>query len=464
MNLLGLLIGFAGVIEIYNSRSFLYKKGFLAYLLFLLGTILASYAKFSSGVFLLVMLVGLQSYIFIKHRRSNNYSLHFANFIFVSAVMILVYIVDLSGRIKESRFIAVTLSPDFYSATSALNAFVEGLIQTPRMALSYMGIPAWLFISGTLLLLALAILNNYTKLKFNPLSLFDLDLILVAYVLIPIVLGFHFNMWNGHDPNSENQYLGIWLLWFCSFVAVVVKLISVSRTKHLLRIVILNSFVSLSLVYAFGAGDGIVLKQTGSVGVYLLVAFLNALVLSGSRSGFASIIATGVVISIGMVSVYQSNEFPYRRLPTYQQNVAYEIGLSKTTIYMDPHTVKSLNSVKSDILQGGWSQENPIIDATGHNPGLIFALGATTIRTLIPTWSNLPGTARVFEYSLENLSTSEKLKDPEKYWFMIEDSGLLGTTWNTSSSLVAFIESKLKIKIDLVGKFGSIGIYKPINP
>jgi hypothetical protein len=171
--------------------------------------------------------------------------------------------------------------------------------------------------------------------------------------------------------------------------------------------------------YAFGTGNNYWVQMT-SVSIFVLLAALAV-----SSPWFASSHAKGSLLAVGFVVQFLSllliiNAIanPYRNpQPLTENKVTISIRDRSSLKLADSHG-KYLNDLKLLANQSGFRSGTPMIDMTGHSPGVIYSLGAKAIGS---AWifGGYPGSADYVSNTLSHVSCEQLVKS----WLLGESEG-----------------------------------------
>ncbi|MDW3681746.1 hypothetical protein RA280_08285 [Cupriavidus sp. CV2] len=188
------------------------------------------------------------------------------------------------------------------------------------------------------------------------------------------------------SPPSQipGQYRG--LLFFAVPFGAGLAGFSVYRFKGLVKIkwsqwVLCSSLLVFPYAYAFGTGNNYWIPIAGG-GIFLILSGVSLLgpiapyvrlpsvLLS---LGLAVQVITAALINLGLAS-------PYRQpAPLSQNDVVIEVGRPGSTLVLEKDNARYLSAARGIAGQAGLKRGMPMIDLSGHSPGVVYALGANSV-------------------------------------------------------------------------------------
>lgn len=170
------------------------------------------------------------------------------------------------------------------------------------------------------------------------------------------------------------------------------------RWKHCLLV---TALLFLPYAYAFGTGNNywIPIAAGGVFFVYAGAIVLGMIVATGAR--MRSLLFFG--ISVQIVSVLLVNEglsTPYRQpTPLDQNDTVAEVGMAGSTLVLAGSHANYLATASRIAAQHGFTRGMPMIDLSGHSPGLVYAMGGNAVG-MAWTLGGYPGS---IPFATENL-------------------------------------------------------------
>ena len=229
--------------------------------------------------------------------------------------------------------------------------------------------------------------------------------------------GFNFSLFNfSHYCRTWTYYIGQFLLPFLFFYLILACLkicftplrlrskhflssffrfpcpnvVSISdRSKHLANSQVTNVLIfTLPFAFAFSSSNGFFSHAS----LTLLFVVLGFFRLCNSRSSsipnlsffvykscFLTLTLIPVFISTYLLSMYSECQFPYQS-STPLSEAKYETNISTNSkLYLSNTKSKYINSIKTTMVEEGYTQGQYVLDLTGNSPGLVYALGAKAV-------------------------------------------------------------------------------------
>jgi hypothetical protein len=157
--------------------------------------------------------------------------------------------------------------------------------------------------------------------------------------------------------------------------------------------------IALSVLYAFGSGNGFVAQLTGASGLIALAGFHLLASVAKHRRAITSI-AT-VVLLLGALQVTrEAQHHPYRQPPRSAQRYSLEIREGFGSVYVDIQMKQLVHELRLAMKTHGWNDNMRLLDLTRYSAGLVFMLGAKPPLTIIPTVGGYPTVNEVAEWSI----------------------------------------------------------------
>jgi hypothetical protein len=297
------------------------------------------------------------------------------------------------------------------------------------------------------------------------------------FVGIPISIGFFsitamMSLGAIHQNAGFGQFqsLMIFGLVFASIFAVTV----IGRT-HALKSVTTSRwalacmFLALPHVYAFGTTNNY-WQSAGSAAIFWLLA--GVIVLSPlvrQRRSWMLLLPLAIAGQAVTATLLQTGlEQPYRQPQPLRLNTStLELGPQKSALVLSDSYAEYISGATSAAKAAAFEPTTPVIDLTGHSPGLLYALGA---ESLGQAWiiGGYPGSSRFAQAALAR-ATCEKIASA---WILLEPEGPRSISTQLLSSLGADFPGSYNIAGFWFTAKGSGGystsrrqeFYKPILP
>ncbi len=135
-------------------------------------------------------------------------------------------------------------------------------------------------------------------------------------------------------------------------------------------------------IYAFGSNNNYWVP-IGCAVFFLLLGSLSPIAgrLTGSKSCLSGLVIMGISVQILIVTVV-SDAFsnPYRNPTPLKYNSAkLAIGKDDSTLFIPKPQETYLTTIANTLKINGFKRGWPMIDLTGHSPGVLYYLGANVI-------------------------------------------------------------------------------------
>lgn len=165
----------------------------------------------------------------------------------------------------------------------------------------------------------------------------------------------------------------------------------------------------LPVCYSVGT-NGSLPAHTQMAAVFAVVAMmlplrrLHSLELIHGGAVMAVLTMLSLPMLVSQLRSLGDSAFTYRlRTGLLDQKFALELGAHRRPLHLDASTHDSLSELQHRMLELGYQIGQPILDATGDGPGLVYALGG---RPLGVAWllGGYPGSERVAARLLDGLS------------------------------------------------------------
>ena len=237
------------------------------------------------------------------------------------------------------------------------------------------------------------------------------------------------------------------LLLFSAPVGVVLAGLSMFSFKDIGQIgwplaMMFLTVLAFPYAYAIGTGNNY-WTLIGSAGVFVVLAsltILRPLTLQPNFGGMLLVVGfslqTLVVILLG--GAFAS---PYRQpQPLYRNDVGIEVGQVGSKLILSEDHATYLSSVTRLASQNGFQQGVPMIDLSGHSPGVLYALGADSIGVAW-TLGGYPGTAKFVTRGLQGVPCEQL----SAAWVLSEPKGPRPVPWDVLTSFGVNPENDYKI-------------------
>lgn len=179
------------------------------------------------------------------------------------------------------------------------------------------------------------------------------------------------------------------------------------------------SIASMPYAYAFGTGNNYWIP-IGTAGGFVALAGLTLLAPLARHSWLGStLMGTGLLLQLLVVMLVDGAfTFPYRQpQPLHKNESTLAIGERQSTLILSATHSKYLTALIESARRNGFQRGGPMIDLSGHSPGVLYAMGANSIGVAW-TLGGYPGTAQFVIRGLqdvpcEQLAAAWTLSEPK---------------------------------------------------
>jgi len=230
---------------------------------------------------------------------------------------------------------------------------------------------------------------------------------LIAFFLFAFVDG----LWAGYSEKYVNQMWAVSGVFVISIASLISNKFDCSEWPNQNEIFPVVILIALSVLYAFGSGNGFVNQLTGATGLIALAGFhLLASVAKQRRTGAS--IATFVLLLGTLQVTREAQQNPYRQPPRSVQKYSLEIREGFGSVYVDVQMKQLVQELRLEMETHGWNDNMRLLDLTRYSAGLVFMLGAKPPLTIIPTVGGYPTVNQVAEWSIsQTLMMDSEWKD-----------------------------------------------------
>ena len=174
------------------------------------------------------------------------------------------------------------------------------------------------------------------------------------------------------------------------------------------RILTTLLFLLLPHVYAFGTNNNY-WQVGGSAGFFWLLAGLVfiAPALRGRKAIYTFLPLVILTQFIIVILVQRGMELPYRQpQPLRLNSHAVEIGSNSSNLVLSEGYATYLDNAIRVSGLAGFKSGTPVIDLTGQSPGILYAIGATSIGQAW-TIGGYPGSFKLADEALKKVSCAQ---------------------------------------------------------
>lgn len=208
------------------------------------------------------------------------------------------------------------------------------------------------------------------------------------------------------------------------------------------------SVLAMPYVYAFGSGNNYWIP-IGTAAGFVAIAGIALLAPLTRHSWLGSaLVSTGVSLQLVVVILVNGAfDSPYRQPhPLSRNEVILEVGMSGSELILSEPHARYLSSLIDAASRNGFQRGKPMIDLSGHSPGVLYALGANSIG-LAWTLGGYPGTAQFVIRGLQDVPCDQLAEA----WTLSEPKGPRAVPAEVLASFGAASEADYQI----VGEFKS---------
>lgn len=248
------------------------------------------------------------------------------------------------------------------------------------------------------------------------------------------------------------------LIWSVPFAAVLLSF-SLSQFKGIAKITRGQWALAVTLsifpyAFAFGTSNNY-WYFGGMVGVFWVLAGVVVLASSTINQNLtSSLVALGLATQLVTATQIMSGmEGPYYQpVPLRKMDYQVELSPKKSTLLLSESFGRYISNAITLANQAGFKNGFPMIDLTGHSPGVLFAIGAssTGLPWIIGDYSKNSG----FAYSGSETNAVDALKastceELSSAWILTEPNGPVKLSPNILSTFGADVSKDF----DVVGSF-----------
>jgi hypothetical protein len=202
------------------------------------------------------------------------------------------------------------------------------------------------------------------------------------------------------------------------------------------------TILAFPYAYAFGTGNNYWIP-IGSAGAFVVLASLTILRPLARQPNLSSMLLVAGLSLQTLVVVLLSGAFasPYRQpQPLHRNDVVMEVGRVGSKLILSESHASYLSSLTRLASQNGFQKGTPMIDLSGHSPGVLYALGADSVGVAW-TLGGYPRTARFVTRGLKGVPCEQL----SAAWVLSEPKGPRPVPWGVLTSFGANPENDYKI-------------------
>lgn len=290
-------------------------------------------------------------------------------------------------------------------------------------------------------------------------------LLLYFVQVLVIVLGLAFFYLIPLSPLTS--YLGSDVLQGAALFAVIAMIFALFRRKYIPAqhgkyLVLVVPFLGFTYAYAFGTGNNYWIP-IGSAGFFIVLAGLLAISHIAGRQEFPRVLLTVAivvqVISLGLL--LKGLEHPYRQTsPLFNNGYAIDLGTQGGQLRLADNSGEYISAARNVFSASGFTKGTPVIDMTGHSPGVLHVVGADSVGVAW-TLGGYPGSTAYVEKALK-LVPCEQLAQA---WLITEPKGPRPLSEKVLESFGASLSDGFEVVGVLHSPDGEAQtVYKPAHP
>lgn len=171
-----------------------------------------------------------------------------------------------------------------------------------------------------------------------------------------------------------------------------------------------------------------------------------------------------IALALGIVStttylIVTSQGAPYSSSSLYEQTQATTVGLSPSSIVLDPNKAQAIGGMR-DVIQEAGGSDVRLIAIGPNTPGIAFGSGATVPKSITLSWFGLPGDVALARSNLERLDLAEWC-DAWMVTSPLRNSPLEGQTEQIATIFADFAERQWPSDYTLELQQGDFSLWKP---
>lgn len=243
-----------------------------------------------------------------------------------------------------------------------------------------------------------------------------------SQVLI-IVLGFVFFYLQPLAPLTF--HLGFDILQRAVLLALIAIFLSLFRYEcHFARrgkyLALVIPFLGFTYAYAFGTNNNYWIPIGGCGFFIVLIGVLAVSHLAGRKEFSRMLLTVAIVVQVVSLGLLvRGLQHPYRQpSPIFNNDYAIDLGTQGGRLMLENGFGEYISVARNVVALSGFNKGAPMIDMTGHSPGLLHAIGAESVG-LAWTLGGYPSSAEYVERALR-LVPCKKLAQA---WLITEAKG-----------------------------------------
>ena len=313
-------------------------------------------------------------------------------------------IVAFATRLEEGALLAKVLDNDY---TLRRIVRLEDLVLERKLAVALLILAASVFGAMWIVILDIKAFRKYIPFVSAAISALG---VLAA-----------FNLFQMAQIRPENRSLLIFAIPLgVVFAGILAHLSTKGSQKKDFHWPLMVTLLILPYVYAFGTGNNY-WTLIGSACLFVIFSGLLTLwpLAAHPRLGTILLVVGFTVQAVAFVLLRQGLNSPYRQpQPLYKNDVPTDVGKFGAMLVMSNIHARYLASAMNVAEKSGFVRGTPVIDLTGRSPGVVYALGASSVGA---AWmlGGYPGTSDFVSRALKSVPCKQLVSA----WVLTEPQG-----------------------------------------
>ena len=221
-------------------------------------------------------------------------------------------------------------------------------------------------------------------------------------------------------------------------------------------------FLFLPYIFAFGTSNAYWYQAQLVVYFWVLSSFCFLVAVLNKKNALSIIALICVILQVLIICfVTRSLKMPYRQESFLNFNHYKYYRINKNTgLNININLIQCVDEIKRQMNNKGFLNQTPLIDMTGHSPGMVFLLHGKAV-----------GNPWVLDINkeIQLRMLGQGLKQPEKTWFLFNDKNQITNARILLKKLhINFVKDyelvvQVKCKINIEENEKTIMIFKPKN-
>lgn len=204
-------------------------------------------------------------------------------------------------------------------------------------------------------------------------------------------------------------------------------------------------FIALPYVMALGTTNNYWVQSQLAAVFWILAGLVILLPLIKTRMNWSILLVFAVGVQfMNIVMLQIATEFPYRQSAQNGYDTKATVGVARSTLIFPKEVASFFSTMHSLVKQQNFKTNTPVIDLTGHSPGILYSIGA---RAIGQPWiiGGYPGSERL----TITLLGAVNCKDITRSWLLLEPEGRLAISPNILKQIGINIKKDYTLATDL---------------